>query len=684
MTQTGIFDNARRAKGEKEMQHKILTLFAILSLFSSLLASSSLAADEPTVAHRAELMPLRPGVLEQLKAEGKPDPSLVFPKGINKGRRFAAPEGEPLGVLSVPDELKVLVILVEFSDTDHTYAQSIFNDLILGTYHDPAGNEVTLPDGTVVHGPTDRTLQNYYNEVSFGTVAITGEVVEWVKVTHPYEYYCNDMWPNWWGFGYYPENVQGLVEDAVNAADALVDFSQFDTRDPYDKDNDGNYFEPDGYVDNLFVVHTGSGAEWTAQTNVIWSHMWDMVEDDFGTPIPPVIVDGVQIMEYSMEPEYGGFPIGPKGVVDDPFPPTVGVYAHEFGHVLGLPDEYDYGNESQGTGTWSLMAGGSWNWYPALPPPYFFRFLSNSPAHPSAWGMYRLGFVDPIEVPPEGLTDEIIPPIEEEPVIYKIDVPFSNGTEYFLAENRQQIGFDEGLAGMGPRAHGLMVYHVDENVLQEVYWRPNEAECWHMNNANCVKPGVNGQTHYGISAEQADGRFELEKGKNVGNAGDPFPGARGNHTFSATSTPNSSSFYFWSDPSPVPGTSGVVVTNIQELDQDIIADFGYEVQSEKRTSARPAESILHQNFPNSFNPDTWIPYQLAEDVTVTIRIYDVSGHLVRTLELGHKPAGFYTTKEKAAYWNGKNEVGEQVASGVYFYTFTAGDFVATKKMIAAK
>ncbi len=93
---------------------------------------------------------------------------------------------------------------------------------------------------------------------------------------------------------------------------------------------------------------------------------------------------------------------------------------------------------------------------------------------------------------------------------------------------------------------------------------------------------------------------------------------------------------------------------------------------------------LAQNYPNSFNPDTWIPYQLAEDVDVTIKIYDTAGRLVRTLDLGHKPAGFYSTKEKAAYWNGRNEAGEQAASGIYFYTIQAGDFTATRKLVIAR
>ena len=90
------------------------------------------------------------------------------------------------------------------------------------------------------------------------------------------------------------------------------------------------------------------------------------------------------------------------------------------------------------------------------------------------------------------------------------------------------------------------------------------------------------------------------------------------------------------------------------------------------------------NYPNPFNPETWIPYQLAQVSEVQIHIYAASGILVRTLDLGHQAAGIYMDRSRAAYWNGRNESGEPVASGVYFYTLTAGDFTATRKMLIAK
>ena len=98
----------------------------------------------------------------------------------------------------------------------------------------------------------------------------------------------------------------------------------------------------------------------------------------------------------------------------------------------------------------------------------------------------------------------------------------------------------------------------------------------------------------------------------------------------------------------------------------------------------PEKTALLANYPNPFNPETWIPYQLAHVSEVQVHIYAVTGVLVRTLDLGHQAAGIYTDRSRAVYWDGKNDLGEPVASGVYFYTLTAGDFTATRKMLIRK
>ena len=99
---------------------------------------------------------------------------------------------------------------------------------------------------------------------------------------------------------------------------------------------------------------------------------------------------------------------------------------------------------------------------------------------------------------------------------------------------------------------------------------------------------------------------------------------------------------------------------------------------------QPQDTLLAQNFPNPFNPETWIPYQLSAATEVKIDIYNVSGHLVRSLDLGWQPTGSYMTPSSAAYWDGKNAVGERVASGIYFYTLQTSDFAATRRMVILK
>ncbi len=111
------------------------------------------------------------------------------------------------------------------------------------------------------------------------------------------------------------------------------------------------------------------------------------------------------------------------------------------------------------------------------------------------------------------------------------------------------------------------------------------------------------------------------------------------------------------------------------------------VTNQSRLQGRPLMPVttrLLQNFPNPFNPETWIPYQLAKDASVTLTIYDTTGAVVQTISVGHKPAAIYESKDKAIYWDGRNHFGERVASGVYFYTLTAKDFTATRKMLILK
>ena len=118
--------------------------------------------------------------------------------------------------------------------------------------------------------------------------------------------------------------------------------------------------------------------------------------------------------------------------------------------------------------------------------------------------------------------------------------------------------------------------------------------------------------------------------------------------------------------------------------KNVIMKRGILVLGQLLVSLTPRETELLANYPNPFNPETWIPYRLAEDAFVTLTIYDQIGHVVRTLEVGHRIAAAYESRSKAIYWDGRNKLGERMASGVYFYTLTAGDYSATRKMLILK
>lgn len=380
--------------------------------------------------------------------------------------------------------------------------------------------------------------------------------MNWTNVGHPYDYYTKADGIHDNGFGPYPENVQGIVLDVVRAVDPKVDFS---------------VYAVDGVVPNLFIVYAGTGAEWSADPSLIWSHSWDLKEGT-GLTDGDLTFDGVKINNYAMMPEVGGDVTGYTGVVSGPFPPTVGVYAHEYGHVLGLPDQYDYGYESDGTDVYSLMAGGSWNRYPSDR-----IFSGNSPAHLDAWSKYMLGFVTPVEI--TSTSSHTLLPAETNAIAYKMVVPNSGGKEYFLFENRQAIGFDQGLQRFG--THGLAIYHVDDTVFTRNYWRPNEAENWKEFRSEGWRKAWTDETHYGISIIQADDQWDLEHAVYYLSpfsslAGDLYPGRLGKTEFSSYTKPNSSNYYFWSGSDPKYGYSGVTVKNIQESTEGIItADFSF-------------------------------------------------------------------------------------------------------------
>ena len=118
--------------------------------------------------------------------------------------------------------------------------------------------------------------------------------------------------------------------------------------------------------------------------------------------------------------------------------------------------------------------------------------------------------------------------------------------------------------------------------------------------------------------------------------------------------------------------------------RDPIMERGVVVLQQLLVSLTPTVTELLANYPNPFNPETWIPYRLADDAFVTLTIYDQTGRVVRTIDVGHQTAAFYESRSQAIHWDGRNQIGETVASGVYFYHLSAGDYSATRKMLILK
>jgi immune inhibitor A len=362
---------------------------------------------------------------------------------IAEKSKVALADGVQQKAVNTFGTVKKLVILANFSDTSYNYSQSAFN----GLFNTP---------GYSSYG-TQGSVWDYYNEASYGNLNLETTVSVWVTLPHTMAYYgANDAAGD-------DVKPREMVVDAIDALNATgFNFAPFDTDD-------------NGWIDAFAVIHQGRGEEAGGGVNTIWSHKWG---------ISPKQVDGIWISTYYTAPEqyYTGIS-------------TIGVYAHEFGHSLGLPDLYDIDYSSKGISSWGIMAGGSWN------------SSGRRPAHFTAWCKSQLGWITPTEITASanGLT---INRINDNAQAYKIT--YGMGTdEYYLIENRQSSGFDNGLPG-----NGIIITHVDDT---------------RSNNTN--------ENRYWVGVVQADGLEELENNSGIADSGDPFPGSTNNRTINYSTNP---------------------------------------------------------------------------------------------------------------------------------------------------
>ncbi|MFY0144920.1 immune inhibitor A domain-containing protein [Bacillus cytotoxicus] len=249
---------------------------------------------------------------------------------------------------------KVLVLLVEYDDFKHNNIEQepgyMYSDDFNQEHYEKMlfGDEpFTLHDGSKIE-----TFKQYYEEQSGGSYTVDGTVSKWLTVPGKAADYGADAGEGHDNKG--PLGPRDLIKDALKAAvESGIDLSEFDQFDQYDIDGDGNKNEPDGLVDHLMVIHAGVGQEaggGKLGDDAIWSHRWTIGQKPFpidGTTAKVPYWDGkMAAFDYTIEPEDG----------------AVGVFAHEYGHDLGLPDEYDtkYSGGGEPVQSWSIMSGGSW------------------------------------------------------------------------------------------------------------------------------------------------------------------------------------------------------------------------------------------------------------------------------------------------------------------------------------
>lgn len=379
------------------------------------------------------------------------------------------------------DTFKIPVIFFQFPDQNATYPLSDIDNIFNQEGYGHPGQS------------NSGSFREFYEEISYNQFSPMSTVVGVFTAPHNHDYYGHDG-------ANYGTRVRQLVRAMVDSAEtAGFDWSQFD--------NDG-----DGDVDGVTLIHSGQGAEQGDGSN-IWSHRWSMGNNS-------VNYDGVQINDYSINPEIQG-----NDIV------AIGVLAHEFGHILGLPDLYDTDYTSAGAGKLALMASGSWGTSGSS---------SWSPSAMNAWCKTELGWSNVVELTIEQAGVSLEQSYTNN-LIYRVDNPYDN-SEYWLIENRQKRGTDYLMP-----SPGMLFWHIDTEKTSG--WTPN-----------------NDEPHYGVGLEQADGLFHLEN-NNASDGGDPYPGFTNNHAFTHCTTPSTISYYF--DPSMV------AFTNISNPDSIMFFDLSF-------------------------------------------------------------------------------------------------------------
>ncbi len=397
--------------------------------------------DDPTTAG------LNPGILPPLEVRIRKRAQLEA-KMQNQEEAVAAAQALVTGTV------KNIVIMMRFNNH---LSRTLPTNGDINTIFNNVGPHALAPTGSV---------RDVYLENSYGQMTLNSSVYGWVDLPQSEQFYAAGNS----GLGL---SIWGAITAALDAADPLIDFSQFD--------DDSN-----GWVDAIAFIHSGYGAEWggtdadgTHYTNRIWSHRWS---------IPTwTSAEGVRVSAYHISPGLWA--------TSGSAPGRIGVICHETGHFFGLPDLYDTDGVGEGIGSYCMMAN-SWG----------FDFSQYHPPHFSAWSKIFLGWLTPTLLSAPGTYSA--QQIEQFPQVYRIDAGNPSG-EYLLIENRQPYGFENVM----PQG-GLCIWHIDEG------------KCCNTEEGWPGQPGWPGNNrHYRIALLQADGQYQLERGGfGRGDAGDVYRG----------------------------------------------------------------------------------------------------------------------------------------------------------------
>lgn len=359
---------------------------------------------------------------------------------------------------------KLLLILIQFPDLHFTFTKKDFDDLMNTQNYNLNG--------------ASGSVRDYFLEQSYNQFDVQTYVAGIYTAQNNMAYYGTDAED-----GSHDPNSHYLMEEAVNDADADVDFSQYD--------NDG-----DGSVDGVYIIYAGKGQASSGIANTIWPHAGGISGQTF---------DGKTVSKYSCSNELNS----------DGSLTGIGVICHEFGHVCGAPDYYDTdystGGQFPGTGNWDVMCGGCYNGTTAN--------KGNVPSHFNPFEKIRAGWIAPITL--SGSTSLSIPDYTNNPSVYIINTTTPN--EYYLLENRQKTGFNRYVNG-----HGLLIYKYSKT-----YWDSHAnktyPEGFYLVNAN-------------ISTNPTSTSSDPAVYGNVNSGYCPFPGTGNKFSFTDATIPSMQSW----------------------------------------------------------------------------------------------------------------------------------------------